>query len=66
METGTIVYYIIYTVIIIALAIGGWYLGDRLDCKYIGAGAGVVVGIGLSYVMHGFVSSRDEEKFMAY
>ncbi len=42
--------YLLYAVLVIVLAVAGWYIGNKWQYKEIGAVVGGVVGAGIAYL----------------
>jgi len=41
--------YLLYALLIIVLAIAGWYMGEKYKAPYVGAGVGLLIGVGAVY-----------------
>jgi drug/metabolite transporter (DMT)-like permease len=41
--------YLLYAVLVIVLAVAGWYIGNRWNYKEVGAVVGGLIGVGIVY-----------------
>jgi hypothetical protein len=48
-DGSEILTYLLYAVLVIVLAVAGWYLGNQYSYKEVGAVVGGLVGVGLVY-----------------
>lgn len=54
--------YLLYALLIIVLAIAGWYMGLRHEMPYVGAGVGLVIGVGAVYG----IKSQNQQTYRFY
>lgn len=55
--------YLLYAVLVIVLAVAGYYIGEQKGMKEIGAGVGALVGAGLVYYHYSSSSGRSSFSF---
>lgn len=48
-DGSEILTYLIYAVLVIVLAVAGWYIGEQWQYKEVGAVLGGVIGVGIVY-----------------
>jgi hypothetical protein len=41
--------YVLYAVLVIILAVAGWYIGNQWEYKEVGAVVGGLIGVGIAY-----------------
>lgn len=54
--------YLLYVLLIIVLAIAGWYMGAKYTKPYIGAGVGLLIGVGAVYG----IRSQNQQNYRFY
>jgi hypothetical protein len=55
--------YVLYILLVVVLAVAGWYMGARYTMPYIGAGVGALIGVGAVY---GIRSYNDRNSYSAF
>lgn len=54
---------ILYILLIVVMAIAGWYMGIKYDSKYIGAAIGALIGVGVVVAINNYNTSRYSSSF---
>lgn len=58
--------YLMYALLVIILAVAGWYIGKQWEYKEIGAVIGALIGLALAYGIHSYNSEGSTMSSMLY